>query len=166
MQRTPDVDLHIAWVITHGTPLGQRQQNQLLDCLVTFQMQRVNCRSWIVQVKSMPYARTNAGRLKSEMIWIDPQIQEQQAALYPAGSTEARHRGPDIHPRTRRTWADTGTGPADNPDWTTFDIGRTVQALKVCTPAQARLSLRKTASEMVACPSCNHDPNATSSRGA
>ena len=61
----------------------------------------------------------------------------------PAGSTEARHRGPDLHPLTRRTWADTGTGPADNADWTTFDIGRTVKALKVCTPAQARLSLRK-----------------------
>ena len=81
MQCIPDVDLHIAWAITHGTPLGQRQQNQLLDCLVTFQMQRVNCKNWVVKVKNMPYARTNAGRLKSEMIWIDPPIQEQQAVL-------------------------------------------------------------------------------------
>ena len=61
----------------------------------------------------------------------------------PAGSIEARHRGPDLHPRIRRTWTDTGTGPADSPDWTAFDIGRTVKALKVCTPVQARLSLRK-----------------------
>ena len=81
MQCIPDVDLHIAWAITHGTPLGQRQQNQLLDCLVTFQMQRVTCKSWVVKVKNMPDARTNAGRLKSEMIWIDPPIQEQQAVL-------------------------------------------------------------------------------------
>ena len=61
----------------------------------------------------------------------------------PAGSTEARTRGPDLQPRNRRTWADTGAGPATNADWTTFDIGRTVKAMKVCTPAQARLSLRK-----------------------
>ena len=81
MQCIPDVDLHIAWAITHGTPLGQRQQNQLLDCLVTFQMQRVNCKSWVVKVKNVPYSRTNAGRLKSEMIWTDPPIQEQQAVL-------------------------------------------------------------------------------------
>ena len=89
-QCIPDVDLHFAWAITHGAPPGQRQQNQLLDHLVTVQMQRVNCKNWVVKVKNMLYARTNAGRLKSErdmlsqlplMIWVDPPIQEQQAVL-------------------------------------------------------------------------------------
>ena len=87
-QCIPDVDLHFAWAITHGAPPGQRQQNQLLDHLVTFQMQRVNCKNWGVKVKNRLFARTNAGSLKSEsdmlsqlplMIWIDPPIQEQQA---------------------------------------------------------------------------------------
>ena len=62
----------------------------------------------------------------------------------PVGSAEARRpRGPDLQPRVRRTWADTGVGVAEGPDWSTCDIGRTARALKVCTPAQARLSLRK-----------------------
>ena len=81
----PDEDLHTVWVITHGTPLGQRRQNQLLDCLVMFQMQRVNCKNWVVKVKNKPYARTNAGRLKSEMTWIVPPIQVQQAVLIRQG---------------------------------------------------------------------------------
>ena len=54
-----------------------------------------------------------------------------------------KRRGPDQKPRTCRTWADAGVGPEEAPDWTSFDIGRTVRALKICTPAQARLSLRK-----------------------
>ena len=59
----------------------------------------------------------------------------------PAGSAEGR-RGPDTQPRVRRTWADTGAGAGEGPDWSSFDIGRTVRALKVCTQAQARLRLR------------------------
>ena len=54
----------------------------------------------------------------------------------PAGSVESR-RGPDTQPRIRRTWANTGAGAADGPDWSSFGIGRTVRALKVRTPAQA-----------------------------
>ena len=62
----------------------------------------------------------------------------------PAGSAEARSsRGPDLQPRVRRTWAGIGVGATEAPDWSTFGIGRTVRALKVCTPAQARLNLRK-----------------------
>ena len=47
----------------------------------------------------------------------------------PSGSVEAR-RGPDTQPRVRRTWADTGAGIGEGPDWSSFDIGRTVRALK------------------------------------
>ena len=62
----------------------------------------------------------------------------------PAGSDAARgRRGPDQQPRIRRTWAGTGVGAAEAPDWSSVDIGRTVRALTVCTPAQARLRLRK-----------------------
>jgi hypothetical protein len=46
-----------------------------------FQMQMVSCRNWVVKVKSRPYARTNAGRRKSETIWTVLLIQEQPAAL-------------------------------------------------------------------------------------
>ena len=46
-----------------------------------FQMQRVSCRNWVVQVKSRPYARTNAGGQKSETTWIVLPIREQLAAL-------------------------------------------------------------------------------------
>ena len=34
----------------------------------------------------------------------------------PSGSVEAR-RGPDTRPRVRRTWADTGAGIGEGPDW-------------------------------------------------
>ena len=61
--------------------LDQRRQNQLPDCLVMFQMQMASCRNWVVKVKSRPYARTNAGRRKSETTWIVLPIQEQLAAL-------------------------------------------------------------------------------------
>ena len=65
--------------------LDQRRQNQLPDCLVMFQMQRVKYRNWVVKVKSKPYARTNAGRRKSETTWIVPPIQGQLAVLTQQG---------------------------------------------------------------------------------
>ena len=52
-----------------------------------------------------------------------------------SSSGAAPGRGPDREPRVRRTWNDTGAGPEAGSEWTTFDIGRTVRALKVCTPA-------------------------------
>ena len=75
----PDVDLHIAQDTIHVILLDQRRQNQLPDCPVMFQMQQVNCRNWVVKVKSKPYARTNAGRRKSETTWIVLPIQGQLA---------------------------------------------------------------------------------------
>ena len=52
-------------------------------------------------------------------------------------------RGLDREQRIRRTWTDAGTEPDEPADRSSFDIGRTVRALKVCTEAQARLILRK-----------------------
>ena len=60
-----------------------------------------------------------------------------------ASSSSSSGRGPDQSQRTRRTWSDTGTGPDSNYDWSRFNVGIVIRALKVCTPAQARLSLRK-----------------------
>ena len=65
--------------------LDQRRQNQVPDCLVMFQMQQVNCRNWFVQVKSKPYARTNAGRRKSETTCIVLTTQGQLAVLSQQG---------------------------------------------------------------------------------
>ncbi len=56
---------------------------------------------------------------------------------------ERRGRGPDQQPRVRRTWADTGVGEGQEPDWTHFDVGRAVRALRVGTEAQMRLTSRK-----------------------
>ena len=50
-------------------------------------------------------------------------------------------RGFDREQRIRRTWTDAGTEPDEPADRSSFDIGRTVRALKVCTEAQARLIL-------------------------
>ena len=62
------------------------------------------------------------------------------SSSYPKGSTLSR--GPGAAP-IRRKWADSGAGPEADSQWQSFDIGRPVRALKVSTPAQARLSLIK-----------------------
>ena len=62
----------------------------------------------------------------------------------PAGSaSQANRSGPDQDTRTRRHRVETGVGPEGAPDWPFFDTVRIVRALKLCAPAQTRLSLRK-----------------------
>ena len=81
----PDVDLHIAQDTIHVILLDQRRQNPQPDCRVMFQMQHVHYWNWVVKVKSKPYARTNAGRRKSETTWIVLPTQGQLAVLAQQG---------------------------------------------------------------------------------
>lgn len=61
-----------------------------------------------------------------------------------SSSTAARPgRGPDTVERVRRTYADSAAGPENNADWTTFDVQRSLKALRVGTVPQQRLVIRK-----------------------
>ena len=82
----------------------------------------------------------------------------------PAGSAESRHRGPDLQPRTRGTWADTGSGPAEAPDWTTFDIGRAVKSSEGMHTSSGKIKPAYTSFEMVACTVGHYDPDTPKSR--
>ena len=52
-------------------------------------------------------------------------------------------RGPDVDPRTRLTWTESGTGPQHDPDWSQFDVARSMRALKANNQSACERILRK-----------------------
>ena len=52
-------------------------------------------------------------------------------------------RGPDTAPRTRRTYADTGSGQPTFPDWSRFDIKISLKSLQSYAPSVVIKELRK-----------------------
>ena len=60
-----------------------------------------------------------------------------------SAAPSANVRGPDQQPRERRTWTDTGTGPASPDDWTHFDVGNVMRALQANSEAARRRIIRK-----------------------
>ena len=64
-----------------------------------------------------------------------------RAPSVPAGS--ARSRGPDLVPRIKRAWRDSGQNPANPTDWSNFDIGRVVRLFRTGGVGAHRLTLRK-----------------------
>ena len=151
--------------IAHAIRQDRRRLNQQPGCLGASLERTEEGRSWARTVKSELFEKPNAGRRRqpdagrrmAETTWAVHLILT--VSSDPAGSaSQVNRRGPDHHPKTRRTLVDTGVGPEHAPDWTSFDVGGAVLFFKICPSGQARLSIRKTASEMVAWSVCHYGP--------
>ena len=60
-----------------------------------------------------------------------------------SGEPARATRGPDTVARERRTWNESASGPATTDDWTSFDAGKSMKALRACDEPARRRILRK-----------------------
>jgi hypothetical protein len=61
----------------------------------------------------------------------------------PPADAESRRRGPDLHQRERRSWADSGTTTVRPTDWTSFDVQSSLRGLRMSDEGGRRRILRK-----------------------
>ena len=60
-----------------------------------------------------------------------------------SSSGDRAPRGPDVEPRERRTWKESSSGPAHPENWTTFDVNRTMRALRIAKDGERQLLVKK-----------------------
>ena len=121
MQSSPDAGSHRESDTIQETLQGQHKLSQPLDCRATCQVLTENVKGSAEKAKIVRCRTPNAGRLMAETTWtIDFPTVEQQAAPTRLGPHMQEVEDP-ISSR-EYTWADTGVGAGEQPDWTTFDI--------------------------------------------
>ena len=94
--------------------------------------------NWAQEQKKEPYGTPPDASTRLAKTLVEP-----PAAQTPWSVERRRTRGKDLKQRVRSMWVDAGVGAEAGLDWAHADMVRTSRALKVCTEAQACLSLRK-----------------------
>ena len=69
--------------------------------------------------------------------------QEASSSSGPSRGDHPQARGPDGEQRERRTYQDQAVGPPNSTDWTSFDVGNTLRAIRTGNLAMRKRLLRK-----------------------
>ena len=84
-----------------------------------------------------------ANKVRKRLNLPIPEQQEGGSSSSASGAAPRQGRGPDLDPRERRTWTETATGPETPSNWTEFDIGRVLRALRSGSRAAQQRIIRK-----------------------